>query len=122
MTFSLTGYDSIPTDGSGCVLITDINPTGDNDVDALICHSERNTFTSFGGDWYLYPTERSTDDDDRIVESDPRGWARNRGLDSGHQLVRLRRTSSAALEGVFTCDIPGDINTPRALGIYYPSE
>ena len=126
MTFSLTGYDSIPTDGSGQVLITDINPTGDNDEDALICRSERDTFTySSPGNWYLHPTESSTDTDDRInpVNGNPdRGWARNRDLDSGHRLMRLRRASATAEEGVFTCHIPGDINTPRSVGVYYSSE
>ena len=121
VTFSLTGYDSIPTDGSGHVLITDINPTGDNSQDALICHSE--TVVSSGGNWFLHPTEMSTDDDDRIVDNDPRRWRRNRGYDSeGYRLVRLRRSSATAEEGVFTCHIPGDINTPRSVGIYYPSE
>ena len=125
MTFSLRG-NSIPTDGSGRVLITDINPNGDNIEDALICRSERNNFTSTASNWYLHPTEMSTDESDRILTDngvpDPRGWTRSRGLDSGHQLVRLRRSSPTAEEGVFTCDILGDINIPRALGIYYPSE
>ena len=132
VTFSLTGYDSIPTDGSGRVLITDINPIGDNNVDALICRSE--TVVSSGGNWFLHPTEMSTDegdpnddsdDGDRIVDYDPRGWRRNRGYDSeGYRLVRLRRGSATAEEGsgVFTCHIPGDINTPRSVGVYYPSE
>ena len=64
MTFSLTGNDSIPTDGSGRVLITDINPNGDNNENALICRSEMNIFS--GGDWFLHPTEMSSDNDDRI--------------------------------------------------------
>ena len=43
------------------------------------------------------------------------------------RLVRLIRVDSIAsggraLEGVFTCDIPGDTNTPVSVGIYYPSE
>ena len=101
MTFSLTGDDSIPTDGSGRVRITDINPTGDNDKDALICCSEIDTFTSNFGNWFLDPTEMSTDDGDRIMTPDPRGWTRNRDLDSGHRLMRLRRDTSTALEGVF---------------------
>ena len=127
VTFSLIGYVSIPTDGSGRVLITDINPNGDNDEDALICRSEIDTFTTNFGNWYLHPTEISTDDGDRINPDNngnsDRGWLRNRGLDSGHRLVRLRRRDSAtALEGVLTCDIIGDNNTPRALGIHYPSE
>ena len=125
MTFALRG-NSIPTDGSGRVLITDINPDGDNDVDALICRSEIHHNT-FGGNWYLDPTEISTDDGDRINPVNgnaDRGWFRNRGLDSeDHRLVRLRRRGfPTALEGVFTCDILGDINAPRFLGIYYPSE
>ena len=126
MTFSLTGYDSIPTDGSGHVLITDINPNGDNNEDALICRSEIDYFTTNGGNWFLDPTEMSTDDGDRINPdgngNTDRGWRRNRNIDSGHQLVRLRRDSATALEGVFTCDIPGDINTPRSVGVYYPSK
>ena len=122
MTFSLRGNDFIPTDGSGRVLITDINPDGDNNVDALICRSEIDTFTATasGNNWFLHPTERSTDEGDRI--SNTGGWSRNRGLDSGHLLVRLRRVSATAEEGVFTCDIRDDNNTPRFLGIYYPSE
>ena len=129
VTFSLRS-DSIPTDGSGRVLITDINPDGDNNEDALICRSERefDTYTSNGGisNWFLHPTELSTDTGDRIVSDlnapDPRGWHRNRGLDSDHRLVRLRRAYDTAEEGVFTCDITGDINTPRSVGVYYPSE
>ena len=120
MTFSLRD-DSIPTDGSGRVLITDINPTVDNNEDALTCRSEM--VTTNVGNWFLHPTESSTDSGDRIEGANDRGWSRNRDLDSeGHRLVRLRRVSATAEEGVFTCDIAGDNNTPRALGIYYPSE
>ena len=63
MTFSL-GDESISIDDTGCVLITDINPNGDYNEDALICTSERSI--SSLGDWYLHPTEMSTDDDNRI--------------------------------------------------------
>ena len=125
MSFSLRGA-SIPTNGSGRVLITDINPNGDNNEDALICRSE--IVINFGGNWFLHPTEMSTDDVDRIVNtatSDTaadRGWKRNRDIDSGHRLVRLRRTFDTAEEGVFTCHIPGDNNTPRYLYITYPGE
>ena len=120
MTFSLTGYDSIPTDGSGRVLITDIND-GDNNEDALICRSEIDTFTSEFGNWFLNPTESRINERDRITSSDS-GWLRGRAVVSGHALVRLRRVSDTALEGVFTCAIAGDNNNPRYLGIYYPSE
>ena len=79
------------------------------------------------GDWYLHPTQMSTDEGDRInnpTDSEPdRGWIRNRVNDSeGHRVVRLKRASDTAKEGVFTCNINGDINNPRYLGIYYPSE
>ena len=118
MTFSLRD-DSIPTNGSGRVLITAI---GDTNGNALIFRSE--IPTTAGGEWYLHPTEISTDDDDRIASPPPdRGWSRNRANDSeGHRLVRLRRATDTAEEGVFTCDITGDNNTPGYLGVYYPSE
>ena len=127
VTLRLRG-NSIPTDGSGRIVITDINPDGDNEEDALLCLSEMVGLN--GGDWFLHPTQQTTDRSDRIEDTDPRGWHRNRGtVTDGRRLVRLRRDDSAAmgdnsraLEGVFTCDIPGDTNTPVSVGIYYPSE
>ena len=124
MTFSLRG-DSIPTDGSGRVLITDINPNGVNNEDALICRSGKPI--SSGGDWYLHPTEMSTNVDDRIANFNgisDRGWLRNRQYydTEDHRLVRLRRAFDTAEEGVFTCHIPGDFNTPVSVGIYYLSK
>ena len=64
----------------------------------------------------------STDIDDRIANIADRRWLRNRGDDSGHRLVRLRRASATAEEGVVTCDIPGDFGTPVSVGIYYAGE
>ena len=129
VTLSLRG-NSIPTDGSGRIVITDINRDGVSNEDALICHSELSIFTS--GNWYLHHTQLTTDDSDRIEGTDPRGWLRNRATvtisgSETHRLVRLRRDDSIAsggraLEGVFTCHIPGDTNTPVSVGIYYPSE
>ena len=129
VTLSLRG-NSIPTDGSGRIVITDINPDGDNDVDALICQSELSIITS--GNWFLHPTQQRTDESDRIQTTDSRGWHRNRatvtiGNSGSYRLVRLRRddivaSGSRALEGVFTCDIEGDTNTPVSVGIYYLSE
>ena len=68
VTFSLRGNDSIPTDGSARVLITDINPNGYNDEDALICRSEMNGFTTTSTiyNWYLHPTQMSTDKTDKV--------------------------------------------------------
>ena len=123
VTFSLRG-DSIPTNGSR-VLITDINPDGGNNEQALICRSEKTVSGISGvGDWYLHPTRLSIDPGDRIVSPPPdRGWSRNRALDpDSHRLVRLRRSSDTAEEGVLTCNIPGDNNTPASVVIYYPSE
>ena len=125
VTLSLRG-NSIPTDGSGRIVITDINPDGDNDEDALICLSERSFyFNSYGGDWYLHPTQQTMLDSVRIESTDLRGWHRNRAVFADdRRLVRLRRDDSVAsggraLEGVFTCHIS---NTPVSVGIYYPSE
>ena len=123
--------DSISNTGNGQVLITDINPNGDNNEDALICCSETpvsDTLTR-RGNWYLHPTQMSINDSDRIAPNytnpihhniPDRGWLRNRAIDSGRRIVRLRRAFDSAEEGVFTCNIPGD--SPRYLGIYYPSE
>ena len=126
--FSLRGVN-ISNTSDGCVLITDINPNGDNNEDALICRSEQpfSNIRSRRGDWYLHPIQMSTDEADRIKnprDIDPdRGWIRNRVSDSeGHRVVRLKRASDTAEEGVFTCNITGDLNNPRYLGIYYPSE
>ena len=119
MTFSLRG-NSIPTDGSGRVRVTDI---GDNNGNALICRSGKAISSTSGGNWYLHSTEMSTDDGDRIVSGVDRGWSGYLSSNSkGHRLVRLRRSSATAEEGVFTCHIPGDFGTPASVGIYYPSE
>ena len=132
VTLNLRG-GPIPTDGSGRIVITDINPDGVNDEDALLCHSEMVGLSKVGN-WFLHPTQQTTqhttDGSDRIESSDLRGWRRNRNRDSPsevHRLVRLRRDDSLAngnraLEGVFTCDIEGDTNTPVSVGIYYPSK
>ena len=124
--------DPITNDGSGRIVITDINPDGDNDDDALLCLSELPLDPSVIGNWYLHPTQQTTETSIRIQSDDDRGWRRNRDTitisGSGtRQLVRLRRDDSEAsggraLEGVFTCDIPGDTNTPVSVGVYYPSE
>ena len=63
MTLSLRG-SSIPTDASGRIVITDINPDGDNYDVALFCQSQLSLST--GGNWYLHPTQQTTDDSDRI--------------------------------------------------------
>ena len=122
---------SIPTDGSGGILITDINinPNRDNNNDALICQSELSANDIELGNWYLHPSRQSTDSEDRILNptkfdaTPDRGWDRNRDIDSeGYRLVRLKRVSASAKEGVFTCDIPGDTSGPVSVEIYYPSE
>ena len=121
VSFSLRGT-SIPTDGSVQVLISHINPNGENDEDALICRSE--IPISGIGNWYLHPTQMSIDDDDRIMNpvngTPDRGWKRNRGSDPQDlRLVRLKKVTDTAEEGVFTCHISGDNNTPRYLYITY---
>ena len=63
VTFSLTDHDPIPNYNSGSVLITDI---GGNDGDALICRSE--IPTTGIENWFLHPTQISTDVNDRIAQ------------------------------------------------------
>ena len=76
LTLHLTGYTSIPTDGSGRILITDIGlddgtTTDDDDDDALLCQSDVET-DSGNANWYLHPTQQSTAVGDRIQSTDDR--------------------------------------------------
>ena len=113
----------IPTDGSGHILITAVNPnTLGGNSEALLCQSERSATAVGEGNWYLHPTQQSREEEDRVMSVDVRGWDRNRGTENRLHIVRLKRVSDTAVEGVFTCHIPGYINTPVSVGIYYPSE
>ena len=141
MEFFLRGR-SIPTDGSGRLLITDIRLYNGyyystSDEKALICLSSRHigelqsspTFDV----WYIDPEVNNTLNTisgKRISKgSDDRGWTMNRdrvrvnGEGSPfHRVVRLKRVSETALEGKFTCQIPNDSNNNKSLLILYPSE
>ena len=126
--------DSIPTDGSGLLLITDISLTNrqtqtSNDS-ALFCHATRDVKTVREldiGDWYLQPDfETSTGTGERIDGGNDRGWMREREnvnvSRSLYRQVRLKRVSQTAVEGKFTCQFPGDSNNNKYLLILYPSE
>ena len=122
VTVTLAGEDVA---ANNSILITDVNPTNSEDANqALICLSELTAEETLfeNGDWYLHPTQQSTEDGDRIQHFDSRGWHRNRFSPNRQRGVRLFRVSQIAVEGVFTCHIPGDINTPVSVGIYYHSE
>ena len=129
---------SIPTDGSGRLLITDIRlhngQSSTSDEDALICRSSENiqmlrTFPGTG-DWYLDSelgdTTTTLVSGIRISGSSDRGWIRNRGRvnisDVLYHMLGLRRMSETAVEGKFTCHIPNDSNNNKSLLILYPSE
>ena len=114
----------IEMDGAGIVNISDI--TNNNDS-ALIRRSELNLTGSLSEEshWCLIPSGQNPNDNatNIIYNMDSRGWRSNRATDSdGHRIVRLMRWSLNATEGRFSCHIPGDNNTPRALRILYPSE
>ena len=132
---------SIPTDGSGHLLITDISlhngQISTRDEKALICRSCRNVkelrSSSTFDVWYLDPevnTATNAVTGERISGgSDERGWTVNRekvhvnGEESPlHRVLRLNRVSETALEGKFTCHIPNDSNNNKSLLILYPSE
>ena len=120
VTLSLNGRN-ISTDGSGRVNINDI--AFGYGSSALICQSNVTTGT---GHWYLHPTEESTEEQDRIKDNS-QGWFSTRATTTVNnqqvRQVRLRRaTGHTAQEGVLTCHIPEDDDTPITVGIYYPSE
>ena len=138
--FSLRGR-SIPTDGSGRLLITDISlhnrQTSTSDEEALICLSSRNVAElhtpEIDTEWYLDPEVKNTTNTvsgERISEgSNDKGWTVNRDtvrvdvpMKPFHRVVRLKRASETALEGKFTCHISNDSNNKKFLLILYPSE
>ena len=123
--------DSIPTDGSGRLLITDISLTSgqiqtSNDS-ALFCHATRDATKVRKldiGDWYLqFDFETTTVIGDG---NNDRGWTRDRGTVNVNGIyylhVRLKRVSETAVEGKFSCQFPGDSNNNKYLLIVYPSE
>ena len=113
---------TIPSDGSGRVLITDINFTSQGN---LLCQS-----SSLGGltQWYLDPEDEnptSIAEADKIHGNNFQGWTTKRNenpVRDGLLIVRLKRVSDTAVEGRFTCRIPRDKDSPRGLLIIYPSE
>ena len=123
---------SIPTDGSGDLLITDIRlhngQSSTSNEDALICRSSKNVaelrISHGAGDWYLDPELLVSGE--RINGINDRGWARNRNRINvagvTYHVVRLKRVSETAVEGKFTCHIPNDSNNNKNLLILYPSE
>ena len=131
--FLLRG-DSIPTDGSGRLLITGISlHNGQNstsDDDALFCHATKDVAMIRElniGDWYLETDfETTTPYGKRIDGDNDQGWTRSRStvniLNISYRLVRLRKVSETAVEGKFTCHIPRDSNNNKSLLILYPSE
>ena len=106
----------IPNDGSERILITDI---GHNSRTSLLCSSIE--VEVMADSWYLHPTERSIFDDDKINSSGApdRGWHENMHID---RLQLWRDSGTIAEEGVFTCNIVGDNNSPASVGIYYKSK
>ena len=143
--------NSIPTDGSGHLLITEVSlhneQTSTSDEDALFCVSSRNVAEirpqSTDGDWYLDPevdTTTSGPSGEKISTreyNDPWGpltwssysvqgwtWGRNStkvNSDNYHRLVGLKRASETAVEGKFTCYIPNDDDNNQFLLILYRS-
>ena len=127
--------DYIPTDGSGLLLITNISLTNGqtqtSDENALFCHATKDVTMvrdkgdiDILGDWYLqFDFETTTVIGDG---NNDRGWTRDRGTVSvsgiQYRKARLKRVSQTAVEGKFTCHIPGDSNDNKYLFILYPSE
>ena len=122
--------DYIPTDGSGLLLITDISLTNgqtQSNDSALFCHATKDfkmVRQLYIGDWYLQPDFGTTTTIGERI--DDRGWTRDRDTlflsNIGYRHVRLKRVSQTAVEGKFTCQVPGDSNNDKYLLILYPSE
>ena len=134
MEFYLRG-NSIPTDGSGRLLITDIGlhneqQSSTSDEDALICRSSKDVAklhtSKNASDWYLDELVNTTTNlvtGVRIAGDNDRGWTRNRDrVEVTHRVVRLKRVSETPSEGKFTCHFKNDEHNNRSLLILYPSK
>ena len=123
LTLSLEGYESIPTDGTGRILYSDI---GEFSTNSLACRTD--VFSTTDSNWYYNTDSLSTAEEDRIDLIDrERGWSNSPAFENGLRLQRLlstrfRGVDGNPLEGVFTCEIVGDSDSPISVGIYYPSE
>ena len=94
----------------GYVAISDI---GSSDNTALLCNTDRRPLFGIysGGDWY--------EPDKTIVDGyHVPGVTRNRGP----FVVRLKRTTGTALEGIYWCSVPDAASTPQTVyvGLYNP--
>ena len=85
-------------------------------------------FSTTDSNWYYNTDSLSTAEEDRIDLIDrERGWSNSPAFENGLRLQRLlstrfRGVDGNPLEGVFTCEIVGDSDSPISVGIYYPSE
>ena len=118
--------ESVATNGSGCLTTTDV---GDSVEDALVCQLSLPGPNLSTGSWYLSHSGgggngTTTAEGDRIAEQGSHGWASDVVISGSgsHLRVRLRRVEDSAVEGTFTCDIPGDDSSPRSLYIASLSE
>ena len=117
LSFSLAGNTNIPIDGRGRIHITHI---GFDNANGLICRT--NTPNPTGSDYYLHPSMQTTNEGDRVQNTDTRGWTRNRDRPNG--IIRLRRVSSTTnwTEGVLTCRFHGISDPSISVGVYYSSK
>ena len=59
-----------------------------------------------------------------IAHSGPttRGWDTRRETENGLRVHYLRRREQTPEEGYYSCNLEGDINSPRGVYVLYPSE
>ena len=131
VTISLRGV-SISTSGSAAISVNDIGeyvPDSEDYSNALLCRSERPSGeVSIYPNWFIDPAGTFPDINnhehrvrDEIFQEF--GWIKNRATDSeDRRIAYLRRLSTTALEGYFTCHIGHDTNTPRGLYVLCPCE
>ena len=113
-------HQSIPSDASGRVSVTDISKDVGQDHNALACLYKTATLSRYSRlVWYL--------NDSMILSTGHFGWISSLTLWNFIPMATLYRDSNGtAVEGLFRCCLldraTNTISSSVSVGIYYPSE
>ena len=115
----------IRNDNMARISVTDFTVSGDFE-NALVCRAELTGTSEFTAGFLVADGDSAIEGGDGpvILHYGPteRGWDTRRGFSGNRRFHYLRRRQSSSEEGYYSCNIQGELNTPRGLYILYLSE